>query len=115
MSLRLPGIPPRTLRLPERLRAEGIAPNMPPRDAWRCLREAEGERANMIDLYALVAAPRELLPNELPAAERLELWHFAAPIIWPGYTDAKGEIILDILERATAWRRSAAEAGGTRL
>jgi GrpB-like predicted nucleotidyltransferase (UPF0157 family) len=90
MSLRLPGIPPRTLRLPERLRAEGIAPNMPPRDAWRCLREAEGERANMNDLYALVAAPRELLPNELPAAERLELWHFAAPIIWPGFQVAEG-------------------------
>jgi hypothetical protein len=77
------------LRLSERLKAAEIAEDMQPRAAWQRLRAVEGERANMIDLYALVAAPRGLLPNELSADERLELWQFAAPIIWPGFKVAE--------------------------
>jgi GrpB-like predicted nucleotidyltransferase (UPF0157 family) len=46
----------------------------------------------MIDLYALVAAPRGLLPNELPVDERLQLWRSAAAVIWPGFQVAEGSI-----------------------
>jgi GrpB-like predicted nucleotidyltransferase (UPF0157 family) len=42
----------------------------------------------------------------------------ANAVVWAddgvGYTDAKGEIILDILERAREWQRKAAESGITR-
>jgi len=87
---RTPGVPPQTMRLTERLNAAGVANGAPPRDAWLRLREVEGERANMIDLYALVASPRGLLPNELPAEERLELWRSVAAVIWPAFEVAEG-------------------------
>ncbi len=106
-SDRLPGIPSRTLRLSERLQAAGVGENTEPRTAWQRLRAVEGERANMIDLYALIAAPRGLLPNELSPDERLELWHFAAPIIWPGFEVAEGSARrndpIDVVDYDPAW------------
>lgn len=56
-----------------------------PFSTWQEMREREGPRASLIRLYALVAEPRGLEPNELPLAERRELAARAAPLIWPGY------------------------------
>lgn len=75
--------------LPERLAAAGVDPNADPRVAWQALRAVEGPRATVIDLYALVAAPRGLAPQELPAEERLELARWMLPQVWPGWTVAK--------------------------
>ena len=72
--------------LPERLAAAGVDPNADPRVAWQALRAVEGPRATVIDLYALVAAPRGLAPQELPAEERLELARWMLPQVWPGWT-----------------------------
>ncbi|MGC9962588.1 MAG: GrpB family protein [Acidimicrobiales bacterium] len=95
------------MRLGERLKAAGIADGALPRDAWIRLREVEGERANMIDLYALVALPRGLLPNELPAEERLELWRSVAGVIWPGFNVAEGSArrhdSLDVVDYDPSW------------
>src|ERR1700677_4607868 len=38
--------------------------------AWQEMRERAGPRISLIQLYALVAEPRGLKPNELPLAER---------------------------------------------
>ena len=46
------GVPPGTKRLPERLRVAGLPPGSEPRAAWLQLREVEGPRATMVDLYA---------------------------------------------------------------
>jgi GrpB-like predicted nucleotidyltransferase (UPF0157 family) len=52
---------------------------------WQEMREREGPRASLTRLYALVAEPRGLEPNQLPLAERRELAARATPLIWPGY------------------------------
>lgn len=95
------------MRLSERLEAAGVAEGTPPRDAWLRLRDVEGDRANMIDLYALVAAPRGLLPNELSADERLQLWHSAAAVIWPGFQVAEGSVRrrdpVDVVDYDPTW------------
>jgi len=86
------GVPAGTKRLPERLRAAGLHPSSEPRAAWLRLREAEGPRATMVDLYALVARPRDLEPYELSLEERMELWRWAAPVIWPGFEVTEGTV-----------------------
>jgi GrpB-like predicted nucleotidyltransferase (UPF0157 family) len=53
--------------------------------AWREMREREGPRVGLIQLYALVAEPRGLKPHELPLAERRELAARATPLLWPGF------------------------------
>lgn len=104
---RPPGIPSRTLRLAERLEAAGVAHGTPARDAWLRLRTYEGERANVIDLYALVASRRGLLPNELPLGERLALWRSVAAVIWPGFQVAQGSAprhdSLEVVDYDPSW------------
>jgi GrpB-like predicted nucleotidyltransferase (UPF0157 family) len=56
-----------------------------PFTAWQEMRERAGPRISLIRLYALVAEPRGLKPNELPLAERRELAARAAPLLWPGF------------------------------
>jgi GrpB-like predicted nucleotidyltransferase (UPF0157 family) len=46
----------------------------------------------MVDLYALVARPRDLEPYELSLEERMELWRWAAPVIWPGFEVTEGTV-----------------------
>ncbi len=55
--------------------------------AWREMREREGPRVSLIQLYALVAEPRGLKPHELPLTERRELAARATPLLWPGFQD----------------------------
>lgn len=52
---------------------------------WREMREREGARVTLIQLYALVAEPRGLKPHELPLAERRELASRATPLMWHGF------------------------------
>jgi len=66
-------------------RAASAAGSSDPFTAWREMREREGPRANLIRLYALVAAPRGLEPHDLPLAERRELVDRANPFLRPGF------------------------------
>jgi len=52
---------------------------------WQEIRQREGPRVTLIQLYALVAEPRGLKPHELPLAERRELAGRATPLMWPGF------------------------------
>jgi GrpB-like predicted nucleotidyltransferase (UPF0157 family) len=61
-----------------------------PHTAWQRLREAEGRRATVIDLYELVARRRGLAGHQLPQAERLQLARSVMPIIWPGFARTDG-------------------------
>lgn len=72
-----------TLR--QRLTAAGVAPGAAPVDAWRRLRETEGRRTTVIDLYELVAAPRGLAAHELPLDERVALARSVISDVWPGF------------------------------
>src|SRR3954452_12402290 len=58
--------------------------------AWRQLRQAQGPRVTIIDLYNLVAASRGLAAHELPLAERMRLAQSVLPDIWPGFTVTQG-------------------------
>lgn len=71
--------------LSERLSRAGIEDVSDPLAAWQALREAEGRRATLIDLYALAAAPSGRAPHELPLPERQALARAAMPIYWPGF------------------------------
>lgn len=57
---------------------------------WVRLREIEGRRATVIDLYRLVSEPRGLKPHELPLEERRRLSHAIAPAFWPGFQVTEG-------------------------
>jgi hypothetical protein len=86
-----------------------------PFTVWREMREREGPRASLIRLFALVAAPRGLEPQELPLAERKELAARAAYAaakreaarVWidqlAAYGEAKSDVILGILDQAEDW------------
>lgn len=54
------------------------------------LREAEGPRATVIDLYTLVAEPRGLAAHELPRSERVALARSVMPFVWPGFAITEG-------------------------
>jgi GrpB-like predicted nucleotidyltransferase (UPF0157 family) len=56
-----------------------------PFDVWRRLRAAHGPNVNFIDLYALVAHPRGLEPNQLSADEREQLALLAIPLTSEGF------------------------------
>jgi hypothetical protein len=58
--------------------------------AWLRLRAAEGNRATIIDLYELAAAPQGLAAHELPVTVRLSLARQAVPQIWPGFSITDG-------------------------
>jgi len=71
--------------LDARLVAAQVEPWAEPHAAWQRLREAEGRRTTIIDLYELVARQRGLAGHQLPQAERGELARSVMPIIWPGF------------------------------
>jgi GrpB-like predicted nucleotidyltransferase (UPF0157 family) len=76
--------------LGDRLAAAGVSDGAEPWQAWLALRAAEGNRATVIDLYELAAAPQGLAAHELPAAMRLRLARQAMAQTWPGFTVAEG-------------------------
>jgi GrpB-like predicted nucleotidyltransferase (UPF0157 family) len=71
------------------------------------LRAAEGNRATVIDLYELVAAPRGLAAHELPPAERLSLARQAMAQTWPGFAVTEGSerprVPLVVVDYDPAW------------
>jgi GrpB-like predicted nucleotidyltransferase (UPF0157 family) len=71
--------------LQQRLTAANVEPGTPAVDAWRRLRDVEGPRTTVIDLYELVATPRGLAPHELTQAERAALARSVMPDVWPGF------------------------------
>jgi GrpB-like predicted nucleotidyltransferase (UPF0157 family) len=118
------GIPSSLL---ERLLAAGAQLDADPFEVWARLRRAEGERATVIDLYALVAGARGLEPHDLPREERLALARRGQAIIWPGFeSTADSERDFEPVEiadyddewprRFAAWReRLAAALGSTAI
>jgi GrpB-like predicted nucleotidyltransferase (UPF0157 family) len=86
----VPGADPVPTALEERLLAAGAPIGGDPFESWRLLRAAEGERATIIDLYALVALPRDLEPHELPGEERLALARRGLAVVWPGFESTEG-------------------------
>jgi cytochrome P450/GrpB-like predicted nucleotidyltransferase (UPF0157 family) len=113
--------------LSERMRRAGVTDAADPLSAWQALREVEGPRATLIDLYALAAAPDGLAAHELPLARRQALARAALPIYWPGFslTDAsvRPREPVEISEYDPAWagryeswrERIAAALGGAAL
>lgn len=93
--------------LSARLASLGIEPGSDPVTAWRALREAEGPRATVIDLYALVAEPRGLTAEELPRSERVALARSVMPFVWPGFaitpgSERNGDLIR-VVEYDASW------------
>jgi GrpB-like predicted nucleotidyltransferase (UPF0157 family) len=78
----------RSLR--QRLADAGVETDAEPLSAFRRLRQAEGKRATIIDLYRLVSEARGLQPHELPLEERLGLARSAMPFVWPGFGLTEG-------------------------
>jgi hypothetical protein len=76
--------------LDARLAAAQVDRSAEPLAAWQLLREAEGRRTTIIDLYDLVARRWGLAGYQLPQAERTELARSAMPIIWPGCARTEG-------------------------
>ena len=75
--------------LDQRLHNSGIEASTEPLVAWHQLRQIEGGRATVIDLYRLVSGPRGLQPHELPL-ERPEFARSAMPFVWTGFTLTAG-------------------------
>lgn len=73
-----------------RLREAGVEFGASPVDAWRRLRENEGARATVLDLYELAARARGLQAHELPLEERLALGRSIMPTVWPGFGVTEG-------------------------
>ena len=84
-----------------------MEPSAEPHAAWRRLREAEGRRATVIDLYELVARRRGLAGHQLPRAERDQLTRWAMPIIWPGFGRTDGsdrpDLHLEVVAYDPSW------------
>jgi hypothetical protein len=87
--------------------AAGVKPGTDPREAWLRLREAEGPRATVIDLYELVAAPRGLAAHELPRVERVDLARSVMPEVWPGFEitpdSDRGSDRIEIVDYDPSW------------
>src|ERR1700722_15102742 len=60
-----------------------------PVQAWRRLREVEGCRASLIDLYQLVAS-QGMAAHQLPPEQRRRLAEFAVSQDWPGFSITTG-------------------------
>ena len=89
----LEGVPasrPSALSLDARLAAAQVDPSAEPLAAWLRLRQAEGRRATIIDLYDLVARCRGVAGYQLPDAERAQLARAVLPVIWPGFSRTAG-------------------------
>jgi GrpB-like predicted nucleotidyltransferase (UPF0157 family) len=82
--------------LDDRLAAAQVEPSAEPLTAWQRLREAEGRRTTIIDLYELAARRRSLAGHQLPRAERVELAASVMAIIWPGFARTEGSDRRDI-------------------
>lgn len=89
-----------------RLAAAGVPSGLSVQDAWRRLREVEGARATVIDLYALVAGQRGITAEELPLEERIPLARSVMPHVWPGFTVTGGSERVNDTIRVLAYDRS---------
>lgn len=89
--------------LDARLAVVQVDPSTDPLAAWRRLREAEGRRTTVIDLYELVARRRGLAGHQLPQAERIELARSVMPIIWPGFARTEGSERHDLSVEVVAY------------
>jgi GrpB-like predicted nucleotidyltransferase (UPF0157 family) len=93
--------------LTERLAAAGVTDRADPMEAWLRLRAAEGNRATIIDLYELVAAPQGMAAHDLPVTVRLSLARQAVPHMWPGFSVTDGSersaVPLVVLEYNPVW------------
>jgi GrpB-like predicted nucleotidyltransferase (UPF0157 family) len=99
--------PPRPLA--DRLAAAGVTDTADPMEAWLRLREMEGNRATIIDLYELVAARSGLAAHELPVTVRTSLARQAVPHIWPGFTVIEGSerpSLLVVVDYDPGWQRT---------
>ena len=107
--------------------AARVEPSAEPHEAWRRLREAEGRRTTIVDLYELVARRRGLAGHQLPRAERVELARSVMPVLWPGFVRTEGserqDLSLEVVAYDPAWPgryqwwrdRLAGQLGGTAL
>jgi GrpB-like predicted nucleotidyltransferase (UPF0157 family) len=97
----------------DRLAAAGVTDNADAMEAWLRLRAAEGNRATVIDLYELAAAPRGLAAHELPVTERLSLARQAVPHMWPGFSITDGSerpaVLLVVIDYDPAWPQTYAQ------
>jgi GrpB-like predicted nucleotidyltransferase (UPF0157 family) len=89
--------------LDARLAAAQVEPSAEPHEAWRRLREAEGRRTTIIDLYELVARRRGLAGHQLPHAERVQLARSVMPDIWPGFVRTAGSERQDLHVEVVAY------------
>jgi GrpB-like predicted nucleotidyltransferase (UPF0157 family) len=89
--------------LDARLVAAQVEPSTEPHAAWRRLREAEGRRTTVIDLYELVARRRGLAGRQLPQAERVQLARSVMPINWPGFETTEGSERQDLSVEVVAY------------
>jgi GrpB-like predicted nucleotidyltransferase (UPF0157 family) len=93
--------------LDARLAAAKVGPSAEPHDAWQRLREAEGRRTTIIDLYELVARQRGLVGYQLSRAERTELTDSVMPVIWPGFARTEGserhDLRLEVVAYDPSW------------
>jgi GrpB-like predicted nucleotidyltransferase (UPF0157 family) len=89
--------------LDTRLAAAQVEPSAEPHAAWQRLREAEGRRTTIIDLYELVARRRGLAGHQLLQAERVELARSVMPIIWPGFAITEGSERQDLQLEVVAY------------
>jgi GrpB-like predicted nucleotidyltransferase (UPF0157 family) len=89
--------------LDARLAAVQVGPSAEPHDAWQRLREAEGRRTTIIDLYELVARRRGLAGHQLSRAERVELTDSVMPVIWPGFARTEGSERHDLRPEVVAY------------
>jgi GrpB-like predicted nucleotidyltransferase (UPF0157 family) len=78
----------RSLR--DRLSAIGVKPGTEPVEAWRRLRQVEGPRATIIDLYELAARSRGIAAHEFPRDDRFALSRTVMPTVWPGWEITSG-------------------------
>lgn len=76
--------------LADRLAAAGIGDDADPVYAWRRLRQVEGRRATLVDLYQLVAAFQGMAAHQLPRHQRRQLAEFAFAEDWPGFSITTG-------------------------
>jgi len=85
--------------LTDRLRAAGADPADPPAQAWAALVAAEGERATLIDRYALEAHARGVAPGDLPDDVRSRLTREVIEMRFDGF-EVTGEVRDDPIEVA---------------
>jgi GrpB-like predicted nucleotidyltransferase (UPF0157 family) len=89
-----------------RLSVAGVPPGLEPVETWRRLRAVEGRAATVIDLYELVARPRGIRAQDLPAEERFALARSVMPEVWPGFEqtpDSARSGLIEVVDYDPAW------------